>query len=358
MKIIMKLLVATLLFISRYSYGQQTIDSNPVFPDSSWEKLEKPYLLGWDSIRLSELKKFVIDSSHTTGLVIIHKGKMLFEFGDITELSYLASARKSVLAMIYGPFVSSGRIKLSKSLLEMQFDDRSGLLPGEKKATILDLLTARSGIYHAASNPGDERAIAPQRGTKQPGSFFLYNNWDFNAAGAVFEKETGIKIFDAVDSILAKPLKMQDWKKEEQKMLGDTTKSWYLAYHMWFSTRDMARLGYLMLREGRWKDQQVLSKEWVKRISSTVTPYSELLKFRSPPPPKFGYGYLWWVWDPPSHPADYEGAYTAWGAYGQYITVLPKQDIVIAHKTKSAYQRSTPITTYQKIVDLIIAAKK
>ena len=328
------------------------------YPDSSWEKLDQLQLADWDTLKLADLSKFVVDSAHTTGLVIIYRGKVLLEYGDVVELSYLASARKSILSMIYGPFVENGKINLSKTLSQLQFEDKGGLLPMEKQATVKDLLTARSGIYHAASNPGDETAMAPQRGTKQPGTFFLYNNWDFNAAGAVFEKETGIKIFDAVDSILAKPLHLQDWSRAEQKMLGDTAKSWYLAYHMWFSTRDMARLGYLMLRNGRWKKQQILPQEWIKRITSVITTYSESAQFRKAPPPKFGYGYLWWIWDKPFNAGAYEGAYTAWGAFGQYITVLPKIDVVISHKTKSAYQRQTSITTYQKIVDLLVAAKK
>jgi CubicO group peptidase (beta-lactamase class C family) len=349
--------IVVFVFFALCSSCQQANEAF-TYPDSSWEKLDQLHLSDWDSLKLADLRKFVIDSAQTTGLIIIYRGKILFEYGDVVELSYLASARKSILSMIYGPFVKNGKINLSKTLSQLGFEDNGGLLPIEKQATIKDLLTARSGIYHAASNPGDETAIAPQRGTKQPGTFFLYNNWDFNAAGAVFEKETGLKIFDAVDSILARPLQMQDWKKTEQKMLGDSARSRYLAYHLWFSTRDMARLGYLMLRNGRWKKQQILPQDWIKRSTSVVTSYSESAQFRKSPPPKFGYAYLWWVWDKPFDTGGYEGAYTAWGAFGQYITVLPKLDVVIAHKTKSAYQRQTPITTYQKILDLIVAAKK
>ena len=61
----------------------------------------------------------------------------------------------------------------------------------EKTATIDHLITARSGIYHLASNSGDNSPDAPPRGSQTPGEYFLSNNWDFNAAGAVFEQETG-----------------------------------------------------------------------------------------------------------------------------------------------------------------------
>ncbi len=129
----------------------------------------------------------------------------------------------------------------------------AGLLPVETKATIKDLLTARSGVYHPASNEGDATSMAPKRGSVKPGSFWLYNNWDFNMAGYILEQQTGKSIYALIDSILAEPLHMQDWKIAAQRKTGDSTRSKYLAYHMWFSTRDMARLGYLMLRKGKWK---------------------------------------------------------------------------------------------------------
>jgi len=48
----------------------------------------------------------------------------------------------------------------------------------------------------------------------------------------------------------------------------------------------------------------------------------------------YGYGYLWWVWDGPQATGAFEGAYDAQGAFGQYIIVMPKLDLVVAHKTR------------------------
>ena len=71
---------------------------------------------------------------------------------------------------------------------------------------------------------GDEYSIAPKRGTVKPGSFFLSNNWDFNLAGYLFEKLSGIGIYDAVDSILAQPLTMEDWDKKINHKYMNTLK--------------------------------------------------------------------------------------------------------------------------------------
>ena len=89
-----------------------------------------------------------------------------------------------------------------------------------------------------------------------------------------------------------------------------------------------------------------------------MTSYAEYASFRNRPYAKCGYGYMWWIWDVPHNTGAYEGAYTAAGAYGQYITVLPKLDLVVAHKTKSMYERNTAMPAYQRLLDLLTTSKK
>ena len=360
---IQKLLLPFLIFYNSFSYAQTlTADKKNdfVFPNNSWEYIKDPSEQGWDTTKLKSLKQFIIDSANTTGMMVIQHGKVIFSYGDLKELSYIASCRKSVLSILYGPFVENGQINLNSTLEQLNIDDVNGLLPIEKKATIQNLLTARSGVYHQPSYWGDEYAIAPVRGSVKPGSFFLYNNWDFNLAGYLFEKLSGVGIYDAVDSMLARPLNMEDWDKKIQQKDADTLKSIYPAYPMWFSTRDMARIGYLMLRNGRWKDKQITSENWVTTITTSFTSAKEMKEFKSPYYKDgaymryFGYGYLWWVWDTPDNKGAYEGAYTAQGNFGQYITVLPALDLVIAHKTKAAYERYT--SNYLTILTKLIAA--
>lgn len=327
------------------------------YPDSVWQFTSDASIEGWNKDSLNSLNRFITDSTNATGMVVIQSGKILFDYGDTKETSYLASCRKSLLSMLYGPFVASKQIDLSATVEQLHIDDVGGLLPIERKAAIRDLLTARSGVYHPASNEGDASAMAPKRGSIQPGHFWLYNNWDFNVAGYILEQQTGRTIYQLIDSILARPLQMQDWNIKEQRKTGDTTRSKYLAYHMWFSTRDMARIGYLMLRNGKWKDQQIIPSDWVKLTTAVVTSYKEAVEEKTAYF-HFGYGYLWWIWDTPYNKDLYEGAYSATGAYGQFITVLPKPGLVIAFKTKYEYGRQTTTDLYLKVLDKLIAAKK
>ena len=340
----------------------------PVFPAADWERIAKPESVGYSSARLEGLRAWLA-SLDTTSMFVSVGGRALFEYGDVTHLSYLASVRKSVLAMLYGKYVENGTIRLDTSLKDLQFTDVDGLLPRELEATIEHLITARSGVYHPASNAGDDTGSAPPRGSQQPGSYYLYNNWDFNAAGAVFEKLTGRDIYDVVETDLARPIGMQDFDRKAQRKSGDPKRSQHMAYHMFFSVRDMARIGLLMLREGNWSGQLVVPRAWAQKIRSLVTPMNEM----NPPGLRalgtgyrWGYGYMWWVWDAPNSPGPLKGAYTGMGAGGQYITVLPEFDMVVAHKTDTSQvsphgpgQRRRSVTgrEYDAILRLLISAR-
>jgi len=328
-----------------------------VFPGAEWDRIWAPRQAGWSNEGLAAVIEHV-KTLPTTGLVIVAGGRVLLDYGDVVELSYLASVRKSVLAMLYGQYVASGKIRLDKTLAEIGIADHGGLTSQELEATVADLLAARSGVYHPASNAGDNLADAPPRGSQKPGEYFLYSNWDFNALGTIFEKETGRNIYDALETDLARPVGMQDFKREAQRKSGDLAKSVHPAYHIWLSTRDMARLGCLMLRKGNWAGKQIVPREWIERITAPVTRLPDM----NPPfmrEGRVGYGYLWWVFDGPWAQDPYEGAFTGMGAGGQYITVLPKLDLVVAHKTNLARTQNKSVSgrQYFELLDKLVAAR-
>ncbi|MEO1623940.1 MAG: serine hydrolase [Bacteroidota bacterium] len=300
---------------------------------------------------ISGISSFVIDSMNTTGLLVVHAGKLVFSYGDVSEQSYIASCRKSILAMLYGNYVANGSIDLDASMASLGIDDRQGLSEVERQATVAHLLSSCSGVYHPSSYPGDDLAFAPARGSQSPGSYFLYNNWDFNAAGAIFEQQTGVDLYDALEKDLAVPLGLQDFDRQLQKKTGNLSVSQYPAFPIHLSTRDMARIGYLMLNKGKWNDQQLIPEWWVEKITSLVTPNAALNPAERRAS-EFGYGHLWWVYDQENLREELEGAYAAQGIYGQYITVIPKLDLVIAHKTNALFQRHTH--NYERLVHLII----
>lgn len=327
------------------------------FPGENWETV-KPEEMGYSSAKLDALRKLIQDKYTTTSMMVIVGGKVIFSMGDCEEPVRIASCRKSLMSMLYGKYVENGTVNLDATLEELGIDDKGGLLPIEKQATIRNLLTARSGIYHKASNDGDDQKHAPARGSVTPGTYHLYNNWDFNAAGGIFEKLTGKDIYDAFQEDIAQPIGMQDYYIDNQHKTGitDPTQSVFLAYHFWLSTRDMARVGYLMLRNGNWNGTQVISEDWVKTTTAPFTRRAEMNP-ASRHKKEFEYGYLWWTFCPQYKNYDpdvYAGGYTATGQGGQYITVLPALDMVIAHKDKTTQSTKSK---YYKLLAKIAACR-
>lgn len=335
----------------------------PVFPGRHWERVTSPEAAGYSAARLAAVTER-LHALDTTAMMVVSGGRVLLEYGDTAYLSYLASARKSVLTMLFGGPVTEGTIRLDRTLADIGFDDIEPLSAIERRATIENLLTARSGIYHPAANRGDDTAHAPARGSVIPGSVHLYNNWDFNAAGAIYEQLTGRDIYDMLEIELSRSLGFEDFDRDRQRKTGDLSRSRHLAYHMTLSTRDMARLGLLMLRGGRWNGVQVLPEGWSARITSLVTPHDALLPDRKrridAAGERWGYGWMWWVWDAARPEDPMAGAYSARGLGGQFIVVIPGMDLVIAHKTDlraGGVRRRVSAAHFAEVLRLLIAAR-
>lgn len=301
----------------------------------------------------------------TTAMLVVVHGAVIFEYGDIARPSKVASVRKSVLSMLYGNYVKSGKIDLNKTVVDLRLEDKQPFLEIEKHATLEQLLTARSGIYLPNGSYGQDE-VTPKRGSEYPGTHFFYNNWDFNAAGTAFEKLTGRKLYDALETDLVKPLGLQDFQRSLQKKVPVEV-SLHPEYAMSLSTRDMARLGLLMARYGNWNGKQVIPTDWCGWTTSLTTRFEEInptaLRVRGQMD-RWGYGMLWWVWDAPVFPGrvyngPLQGAYSAVGAGGQFITVLPRADMVIAHKVDIDGDPKAQMSAvdYDAVLAMVIASQ-
>jgi CubicO group peptidase (beta-lactamase class C family) len=332
------------------------------FPGKSWERIANPSTVGYSRAGLDRAAA-IAKSEKTSALMVVVDGRVLLEYGDMSELSYIASVRKSILSMLYGKYVEDGSVRIDRTLADLQINDVGGLMDIERTATIENLLGARSGVFHPASYPGDALAFAPPRGSQKPGTYYLYSNWDFNTLGTIFEQLTHQNIYDALQTDIAGPIEMEDFERSRQTKEGRDEISIHKAYPIVVSTRDMARIGLLMLRDGRWRDRQIVPRVWVRMSTRLVTRHREI----NPVvwqwgTGRAGYGYLWWVEDrdDPADPLD--GAYSARGAFGQFIYVIPKLDMVVAHKVVRCEEGSDRNAVvqweeFEKILNAILDAR-
>ena len=237
-----------------------------------------------------------------------------------------------------------------------------GLTARDKQATVSDLLKARSGVYHPALYETEGmKKRRPPRHSHPPGTFWYYNNWDFNALGTIFEQQTGVSIFEAFRERLAVPLGMEDFRMEDTEYVRGED-SIHPAYPFRMTARDMARFGLLFARGGRWGTHQVIPSAWV--AESTIS--------YSPAPTEngavhTGYGYLWWTEIYGKHLENVElpkGTFSARGAGGHYILVVPAWDLVIVHRVDTDKKNGPRVTREQfgnlvkRIVEAMPAAAR
>jgi CubicO group peptidase (beta-lactamase class C family) len=329
--------------------------SQDKFPGVTWEKTDKPESLGYSSDKL-ELAKQYSDGIKTAAVVIVIDGIILKEWGDVEVKFMTHSVRKSFLSALYGNYVRKGIIDLDQTLKDLGIDDDPPLTDDEKRATIRDCLKARSGIYHTALyESAGMKALKPKRHTKKAGIHWYYNNWDFNVSGTIFEKLTGKKIFHALKEDIADPIQMESFEvKDGWYVTGD--ESHHPAYPFKITARDFARFGYLMLKKGNWNGKQIIPKDWVEESTCY---HSDATLYGSD-----GYGYMWWVsrnYNKYPHLPNVnlpEGTYSARGAGGHYILIIPDFNMVIVHRVNT-FERGNSVSGSEmgKLTQMILDAK-
>jgi CubicO group peptidase (beta-lactamase class C family) len=321
-----------------------------VFPGEHWEQAENLAHDGWSTEHLAEARG-IARGAGTTALLVIHRGRMVLEYGDTTRPTFVASVRKSLISALYGIHVAAGTIDLSATLGELGIDDNEpSLTPEEKRATIADLLKSRSGIYHP-SNANSEHmlAIIPPRGAHPPGSYWVYNNWDFNALGTIFEQLVGRSLFVDFKERIADEIGMTSYKPEHGWYYGQHY-SRHPAYHFNLSARALARFGWLFLNGGSWNGKQIVPSVWVAESTRTHSATSH---------GSFGYGYLWWTGRAKAvRTAADERSYSARGYRGQILNIYPDLDLVFVHRFASANNADlgVPDPKINDMLDLVLQA--
>jgi CubicO group peptidase (beta-lactamase class C family) len=344
--------VVTLLAVLCVGLVAVASAQGPVYPGASWERVASPESAGWSSDGLRAARDYSA-TIKTSAVMIVQGGRVVDEWGETATRFNIHSIRKSLLSALYGIHVFDGRIDVTQTMGQLGIDDNAPSLTAiEKGATVHDLLKARSGIYHPALYETPAMAAArPPRGSHAPGTFWYYNNWDFNALGFIFEHLTKANLFRDFEERIAKPIGMEDFRLADTAYVGGAD-SVYPAYPFRLTARDMARMGLLFLRNGKWGWRQIVPEPWVKE---SVTSYSEAGN-------SGGYGYMWWVAANGRHVPGArlpEGSYSARGAGGHYILVVPPLDLVIVHRVNTDIAgHAVSDVEFGKLVQLILDARR
>ncbi len=324
---------------------------DPVSSDGALDDLEHitPEEAGFSSTALQAARAHY-DSIGSAAFMALYDGKVFVAWGSIDRKYWLHSIRKPLLGALYGIYVARGTIDTAATLADLEIDDiPPSLTDEEKQARVADLLRSRSGVYHeAAAELPAAVAERPERGSHPPGTFYYYNNWDFNALGTIFEQETGTGIFEAFEREIADPLGMQDFRVDDCRYQYEFERSTHPAYKFRMTSRDLARFGLLYQRYGLWGDRQIVPRGW---IEASTTIYS-----LDDPEIGLGYGMLWYIF-PEDFPLGLGPAFAHSGIGVHLLYVRPEDKLVFVHRVNTDEPWTTTSLDVLQLVALVLAAR-
>ena len=349
----MKLHVLAILFAALphlVKAQQQQTEKPPLyFPTKDeWETLS-PETLNLNTAALDRALDFAMARA-SSSVMILYRGRILAErHQDVTSpsrryqgmlrgktsLSHViedvASCQKSVTAVLVGIAQQKGLLKLSDPVHKYLGAGWSLATPEQEAAiTLRHLITMTSGL-------NDRLKYVAPAGTK-----WAYNTTAYSRSLTVVAKAAKMTANDVTGEWLTGPLGMDDSKWVDRRLPADSSIA-ANRYGFATSARDLARFGLMMLANGHWQDEAVLSDQ-------------EFLKASTSPSQKLNasYGYLWWLNGQkfalrgtrrvtgslvPTAPQD---MFSAQGALGRRCSVSPSRQLVMVRLGDSPDRTGEP----------------
>jgi CubicO group peptidase (beta-lactamase class C family) len=249
--------------------------------------------------------------------LIVKNGKVIFSKAfspyrmDIWHVTH--SMCKTVTALAIGILVSEGKLTVKDKLTDI-FDKE--LLPLQKiklgKLTVENLLTMSSGIALNEEVICAEsdwlHAYFDSQIKFEPGSKFEYNSMNSYVLSCIVKKLTGISMFDYLKEKLFDKLGIYNvcWESSPQ---GETKGGW----GMYILPEDIAKIGLLLENMGMWNNEQLISPEYIKAMTS---------KQIEIPDSTAGYGYQLWM-------GEKSRTYIMNGMLGQYVYCNEPENLVV-----------------------------
>ena len=334
----------------------------PPESQGGWRGLTAPgeiqSLGGMDPARLADLRDWLLKSDERNfAAVVIRHGYIVLQVergnSAVTDSRRVASVSKAVCATVLA--IASEWSQQGRTPRKMTFDDRAFKFipwaqplsdPRKARITVKELLNHTSGICPEATgapNDGSWEYILGHTGDPRterlafdPGTGCGYSTHGLDHAALVCENVTGKPYDQFAIEALFKPLGIEHWWFQYY----DGKVGRRPSHGLGMPARDLARIAYCMVREGRWNDRQVIPKWFVDQTAQpTSNVKSPELRWKLNPQ-VFSHG-----WELPARhrpesgrngegiPAD---AREKPGSGGQLIAFVPSLDLVVTRQTGSS----------------------
>ena len=291
-----------------------------------------------------------LDYFWSDGMIVLHKNEMVYEnywLGNNENKRHISwSVAKSFISALVGIAYEEGLIDSLDDPVTKYLDDFKET--GYDDVTIKDILQMSSGVlfnedYADYDSDINRFGRAVATGTsmrdfsktltreREPGTYMHYVSINTQVLGFLLQEVTNKSISQYLYDKIWNPLGMED----SAYFILDDVKDEFALGGLNATLRDYAKFGLLYLQNGRWNDNQIISKQWIEDSHSTDGIHLVPGERETSSNP-WGYGYQWWV---PGFP---DTDYTASGVYNQYIYIDPLSKIVIA-KTSSNYKYTSEL---------------
>lgn len=333
--------------------AQPAVDAEPGIATAT------PEAVGVDSAPLVRMSEWIRkDKLDVRSLLVIKDGKLIFEryaAGLGREHNYeLYSVTKTITALTFGALAGQGKIATTDraaSWILKTHPEFKDALSDKKDIELGHLMSMSSGLLYKQVEGSDPLYFqAPDRlkvalstvPRIPPATRFEYTDANPVLVGAAIAAAAGQREDRYAEEQLFKPLGMRNYRWTGVDQTGTVSGGWGLRLR----AIDMAKLGQLMLDEGRWQGRQVVPASWIRQMSTA-----------SPQATAQDYGYYCWI----NHIVESEPEFGAMGFKGQFITVLPKERAVVVMTailpTDGGLRTGTYLNMYRRMVnDYILPA--
>lgn len=302
----------------------ETLESKP-YPNNEWQ---------FASFNYSEKSKNKIDALRNVfdkkfSLLIIKEGKIFFENYQNPyakdSLIHINSCTKSVISILFG-MVFRDRLQENENKSSISyFPEYNSTDSTIQKIKNKNFLSMSSGLdWKGGIDATDVIAMAlsedwakyvfERKVKNAPDVNYQYNSGGTQVISNILHRQVSYDLEKFARDSLFSPLGIESyfWDKT---LNGVPKAGWGLHLKM----ADMARLGYLMLRNGIWKEKQLIPKYWVDKSTKSLIRIND----------SWNYGYQFWI----SENAAYK-SYLFRGYYPpshKIIEVIPELDIVAVY---------------------------
>ena len=258
---------------------------------------------------------FNIPQTDIHSVMMLRHGKVIAEvYPEPFKAEYqhtLYSCSKTFVSTAVGLAVDANLLRVTDRVATF-FPDKlpTKVSPELASMTIHDLLIMASGIDPDGNLRADNTYwIKPllAKTVKTSGKQFKYDSLCTYLLSAIVQQVTGKTVLAYLQEKIFADLHINKVSWEESPE-GVTTGGWGL----YLQPESLAKMGQLLLQKGQWNGKQLISETWVSQMMHTHIDTGD----------GRGYGYQMWE-------ASKDGAYRADGRFGQYIVVMPKQDMVV-----------------------------